>query len=240
MIKCVAIDDEPLALKQLAYYLEKVPFFELVACCQSAMDAMRKLETTEADVLFIDINMPDLNGLDFVRSLADPPMVVFTTAYQEHALEGYRVNAIDYLLKPFGMSDILRAAEKVKRQYELQHAARLSPVDEYDAIFLRTDYKVVRILVNEIIYVEGYGEYLRIYTVRQEKPLVVYLRMKEMEERLTGRSFMRVHKSYIINLHHIAEINKSRVVLDNGADVPIGDSYHEQLRQYISQKFLGK
>ena len=240
MIKCVAIDDEPLALKQLAYYLEKVPFFELVASCRSAMDAMRKLENVEADVLFIDINMPDLNGLDFVRSLANPPMIVFTTAYQEHALEGYRVNAIDYLLKPFGMSDILRAAEKVKRQYDLVHAATLSPVDEYDAIFIRADYKVVRVLVKEIVYVEGYGEYLRIYLERQEKPLVAYLRMKEMEERLAGYNFMRIHKSYIVNLHHITEINKSRVVLDTGADIPIGDSYRERLQQYVAAKFLGK
>ena len=240
MIKCVAIDDEPLALKQLAYYLEKVPFFELVASCRSAMDTMRKLENVEADVLFIDINMPDLNGLDFVRSLANPPMIVFTTAYQEHALEGYRVNAIDYLLKPFGMSDILRAAEKVKRQYDLVHAATLSPVDEYDAMFIRADYKVVRVLVKEIVYVEGYGEYLRIYLARQEKPLVAYLRMKEMEERLTGYNFMRIHKSYIVNLHHITEINKSRVVLDTGADIPIGDSYRERLQQYVAAKFLGK
>ena len=240
MIKCVAIDDEPLALKQLAYYLEKVPFFDLVASCRSAMDAMRKLENVEADVLFIDINMPDLNGLDFVRSLANPPMIVFTTAYQEHALEGYRVNAIDYLLKPFGMSDILRAAEKVKRQYDLVHAATLSPVDEYDAMFIRADYKVVRVLVKEIVYVEGYGEYLRIYLERQEKPLVAYLRMKEMEERLAGYNFMRIHKSYIVNLHHITEINKSRVVLDTGADIPIGDSYRERLQQYVAAKFLGK
>lgn len=240
MIKCIAIDDEPLALKQLAYYLEKVPFFELAACCQSAMDAMRKIEKEDADVLFVDINMPDLNGLDFVRSLADPPMVVFTTAYQEHAIEGYRVNAIDYLLKPFGMNDILRAAEKVKRQYDLVHAAALSPIDEYDALFIRTDYKVVRILVKDIVYVEGYGEYLRIYMERQEKPTVAYLRMKEMEERLKAHNFMRVHKSYIINLHHIIEINKNHVVLDCGKDIPVGDSYHEQLNQYVAAKFLGK
>ncbi len=240
MIKCVAIDDEPLALKQLVYYLEKVPFFELVASCQSAMDAMRKLEKVDADVLFVDINMPDLNGLDFVRSLTNPPMIVFTTAYQEHAIEGYRVNAIDYLLKPFGMGDILRAAEKVKRQYELVHAATLSPIDEYDALFIRADYKVVRILVKDIVYVEGYGEYLRIYTDRHAKPLVAYLRMKEMEERLTEHNFMRIHKSYIINLHHIIEINKSHIVLDTGKDLPIGDSYREQLHQYVTAKFLGK
>lgn len=240
MIKCAAIDDEPLALKQLAYYIEKVPFFELVACCQSAMDAMRKLEKLDVDVLFLDINMPDLNGLDFVHSLTNPPMIVFTTAYQEHAIEGYRVNAIDYLLKPFGMNDILRAAEKVQQRYNLMHAAALSPIDEYDALFVRIDYKVVRILVKDIVYVEGFGEYLRIYSERHKKPLVAYLRMKEMEERLNGHNFMRIHKSYIINLHHIIEINKNRIMLDTGEDVPIGDSYRESLHQYVTAKFLGK
>lgn len=240
MIRCAAIDDEPLALKQLAYYLKKVPFFELAACCQSAMEAMRELAKNDIDVLFIDINMPDLNGLDFVRSLDNPPMVVFTTAYQEHAIEGYRVNAIDYLLKPFGMSEVLRAAEKVRRQYELVHAALLSPIDEYDAMFLRVEHRVVRLLVKDIIFVEGYGEYLRIYLDRQDKPLVAYLRMKEMEERLAGRNFMRLHKSYIVNLHHVTEISKSRVTLDTGAEIPIGESYRENLQDYVAKKFLGK
>ena len=240
MIKCLAIDDEPLALKQLASYLGKVPFFELVGSCQSAVEAMAKLGEEEVDVMFVDINMPDLNGLDFVRSLRNPPMVVFTTAYQEYAIEGYKVDAIDYLLKPFGLADVLGAAEKVKKQYELRHAVSLSPVDEDDAIFLKTEYKVVRILVSDISYVEGMAEYLRIYLKTQSKPLIVLLSMKKMEERLPIRSFLRVHKSYIINLHRIVEINKSRVILDNGVDVPIGDSYREALGDYVAKKFLGK
>ncbi len=240
MIRCLAIDDEPLALKQLASYLSKVPFFELVCSCQSAMEAMRVVGEQEVDVLFIDINMPDLNGLEFVRSLQNPPLVVFTTAYQEYAVEGYKVDAIDYLLKPFGMGDILRAADKVKRQYDLLHAVSLSPVDEDDALFLKTEYKVVRILITDIIYIEGMSEYLRIHLLGQSKPVVVLLSMKKMEERLMGRDFMRIHKSYIINLHHIAEINKNRVILDNQVDIPIGESYRERLSEYVAKKFLGK
>ena len=240
MIRCLAIDDEPLALKQLASYLSNVPFFELVGSCQSAMEAMRVVGEQEVDVLFIDINMPDLNGLEFVRSLQNPPLVVFTTAYQEYAVEGYKVDAIDYLLKPFGMGDILRAADKVKRQYDLLHAVSLSPVDEDDALFLKTEYKVVRILITDIIYIEGMSEYLRIHLLGQSKPVVVLLSMKKMEERLMGRDFMRIHKSYIINLHHIAEINKSRVILDNQVDIPIGESYLERLSEYVAKKFLGK
>ena len=240
MIRCLAIDDEPLALKQLAAYLKKVPFFELVDWCQSALEAMAVLEEQEIDVIFIDINMPDLNGLDFVRSLQKPPMVVFTTAYQEYAIEGYKVDAIDYLLKPFGMGDVLRAADKVKRQYDLLHTASLSPLDEDEALFLKTEYKVVRILVSQIVYVEGMAEYLRIHLVTQPKPILALLSMKKMEERLPGADFMRIHKSYIINLHHIAEINRSRIVLDTGCDIPIGDSYKGRVNEYVSKKFLGK
>lgn len=240
MIRVLAIDDEPLALRQLAAYLKKVPFFELVDSCQSALDAMNILNQQEIDALFIDINMPDLNGLDFVKSLSQPPMIVFTTAYQEYAIEGYKVDAIDYLLKPFGMGDILRAADKVKRQYDLLHTASLSPIDEDDALFLKTEYKVVRILIRDIIYVEGMSEYLRIHLSNQEKPLVVLLSMKKMEERLASKDFMRIHKSFIISLHHIAEINKSRVVLDNENEIPIGDSYRDKLTDYVNRKFLGK
>ncbi len=240
MIKCLAIDDEPLALRQLESYLKKVPFLDVMGCCQSAMDAMRILEEEEIDAIFIDINMPDLNGMEFVKSLQHPPLVVFTTAYQEYAVEGYKVNAVDYLLKPFGMADIMRAAERVKERYELLHAATASPVDEDDALFLKTEYKVVRVIVTNIVYIEGMAEYLRIYLDGQEKPLITLLSMKKMEERLLGNAFMRVHKSYIINLRHISEINKSRVILDTGASISIGDSYRERLTEYVNAKFLGR
>ncbi len=240
MIRCLAIDDEPLALRQLESYLKKVPFLDVMGGCQSAMDAMRILEEEEIDAIFIDINMPDLNGMEFVKSLQHPPLVVFTTAYQEYAVEGYKVNAVDYLLKPFGMADIMRAAEHVKERYELLHAATASPVDEDDALFLKTEYKVVRVIVTDIVYIEGMAEYLRIYLDGQEKPLITLLSMKKMEERLRNHAFMRIHKSYIINLRHISEINKSRVILDTGASISIGDSYRERLTEYVNAKFLGK
>lgn len=240
MIRFLAIDDEPLALRQLESYLKKVPFLDVMGGCQSAMDAMRILEEEEIDAIFIDINMPDLNGMEFVKSLQHPPLVVFTTAYQEYAVEGYKVNAVDYLLKPFGMADIMRAAEHVKERYELLHAATASPVDEDDALFLKTEYKVVRVIVTDIVYIEGMAEYLRIYLDGQEKPLITLLSMKKMEERLRNHAFMRIHKSYIINLRHISEINKSRVILDTGASISIGDSYRERLTEYVNAKFLGK
>ncbi len=239
-IRCLAIDDEPLALKQLAAYLSKVPFFEVVGCCQSALEAIPMLDNQSIDAIFIDINMPDLNGMDFVKSLQHPPLIVFTTAYQEYAIDGFKVDAIDYLLKPFGMGDIMAAADKVKRQYDLLHAASVAPVDKDETIFLKSDYRVVRILIRNIIYIEGMSEYLRIHLSDGSKPVTVLLSMKKIEERLTGFDFMRIHKSYIVNLRHITEINRSRIILDGGQDLPIGDSYRDALNNYVSGKFLGK
>jgi len=240
MIRCLAIDDEPFALQQLGSYIEKIPYFELVAKCQSALEAKELLEQDTIDAIFIDINMPDLNGMDFVKSLQAPPMVVFTTAYSDYAVEGYKVNAIDYLLKPFGLDDFKRAAQKVKAQYDLQHQDEISNVDEDDAMFLKTDYKVVRINIGDIRYIEGMSEYLRIHIDGQPKPLIVLLSMKKIEERLPKSSFMRIHRSYIINLKKIQEVNKNRVIMGEDIYLPIGDMYKEQFTNYLTRKFLGK
>ena len=239
MIKCLAIDDEPLALEQLANYIKKIPFLELVARCQSALDAREIMECEVIDAIFCDINMPDLNGMDFVKSLAVPPMVVFTTAYSEYAVEGFKVDAVDYLLKPFGLTDFQRAANKVKARYDLINTAVVSSVDEDNAIFLKTEYKVVRLSISDIRYVEGMSEYLKIHVEGQPKPLIVLLSMKKMEERLPN-FFMRIHRSYIINLKKIQEVNKNRVIMDRDTWLPIGDNYKEQFQDYINTKFLGK
>jgi two-component system LytT family response regulator len=168
MIRCLAIDDEPLALRQLAAYIGKIPFLELAGQCQSALEARKIMEDDMIDAIFVDINMPDLNGMDFVRSLAAPPIVVFTTAYSEYAVEGYKVNAVDYLLKPFGLDDFKRAANKVKKQYDLENAASVSQVDTDDALFFKTEHRVVRININDIRYIEGMSEYLKIYIDNQK------------------------------------------------------------------------
>ena len=238
MIKCLAIDDEPLALRQLSTYIGKVPFLQLVASCQSALDASAILADQDIDAIFIDINMPDLNGMDFVRSLQNPPIVVFTTAYSEYAVEGYKVDAVDYLLKPFGLADVLKAAEKVKRQYDLLHADNVSSIDADDAIFIKSDYKVQRIPVSNIVSIEGMGEYIKIYVSGQAKPSVVLMSMKKMDERLADRHFMRVHKSYIINLACISEMTKTRITMTNGQEIPIGDSYRNAFTEYIAGRFL--
>lgn len=233
-IKCLAIDDEPLALRQLTNYLQKVPFFEVVGSCPSALKAMKMLEETPVDVLFLDINMPDLNGLDFVRSMTNPPLVVFTTAYSEYALDGYEVEAVDYLLKPFGMGKVMAAANKVRKRLE----AKQEETD--DVIFLKTDYKVVRVALRQIVYVEGMSEYLRFHLAGQARPVVSLLSMKKLEERLDGHGFMRIHKSFIVSLRHIVEVERASVKLDTGCELSVGPTYRAALGDYIASRSLMK
>ncbi|MBR1394092.1 MAG: response regulator transcription factor [Prevotella sp.] len=246
-IRVLAVDDEPLALQQLAAYIKKVPFLELVAQCESAVEAVGVLNSEPVDALFCDINMPDLNGMDFVKSLSAPPLIVFTTAYSEYAVEGFRVNAVDYLLKPFGLQDFMRAANRLKERVETRHEPsqggesrndRREPADE-DAIFVKTDYRVVKVSLGDILYVEGMSEYLKLHLASQPKPVITLLAMKNLEERLP-RNFMRIHRSYIVNLDKITEVNKNRVFITANVALPIGDSYKEQFGSYIEAKFLGK
>lgn len=239
MIRCLAIDDEPLALQQLTAYIKKIPFLELVDSCQSAHDALTIMNQEVIDAIFVDINMPDLNGMDFVKSLPVPPLVVFTTAYSEYAVEGFKVDAVDYLLKPFGLTDFQRAANKVKARYDQQNTAVIAQ-DEEDTLFLKTDYKVIRIDVKDIRYVQSMSEYLKIFLEGRAKPVIVLLSMKKMEERLPENQFMRIHRGYIINLKKIQEVNKNRVIMDEETYLPIGDNYKEAFNSYLESKFLGK
>ena len=242
-IRCMAIDDEPLALQQIAAYIGKVPFLELAAQCQSAVEARQFLEHDMVDAVFCDINMPDLNGMDFVKSLTVPPLIVFTTAYAEYAVEGFKVNAVDYLLKPFGMQDFQRAANRLKERLTPSSSSSsegdtnvrrtnetLSGADGMieDTIFLKTEYRIVKVTISDIRYVEG-----------EAKPIVTLLSMKKMEERLPAY-FMRIHRSSIINLTRIQEVNKNRVIMNRDTYLPIGDMYKEAFQSYLDGKFLGK
>ena len=242
MIRCLAIDDEPLALQQLAAYIQKVPYLELAAQCQSALEARQFLEQDTVDAIFCDINMPDLNGMDFVKSLQAPPLVVFTTAYAEYAVEGFKVNAVDYLLKPFGLQDFQRAASRLKERLEGQAANSQQPTSNSpaeDTIFVKTEYRIVKVSIADIRYIEGMSEYLKIYLDSEAKPIITLLSMKKMEERLPA-NFMRSHRSYIVNLDKIQEVNKNRVIMDADTYLPIGDIYKEAFQSYLDAKFLGK
>ena len=241
MIRCLAIDDEPLALQQLVAYIRKVPFLELAAQCSSALEARAFLERDTADAIFCDINMPDLNGMDFVKSLAVPPLVVFTTAYSEYAVEGFRVNAVDYLLKPFGLQDFLRAANRLRERLESKApvADASASNTQDDTLFLKTDYRIVKVNIPDIRYVEAMSEYLKVWTEGEAKPIITLLSMKKMEERLPDY-FMRIHRSYIVNLNKIQEVNKNRIFLDSQTELPIGDLYKEEFQAYLNANYLVK
>ena len=233
MIRCMTIDDEPLALQQIAAYIDKIPYLELTAQCQSALDARAFLEHDTVDAIFCDINMPDLNGMDFVKSLASPPFIVFTTAYSEYAVEGFRVNAVDYLLKPFGLQEFQRAAQRLRER--MAGGPRLA----CDTIFLKTDHRIVNVNIPDIRYVEAMSEYLKVWLEGQPKPIITLLSMKKMEEFLPSY-FMRIHRSYIVNLTKIQEVNKNRVVMDENTDLPIGDLYKDAFQNYLNTKFIGR
>ncbi len=252
MIRVLAIDDEPLALQQLAAYIRKMPFIELCGECFSALEAQELMEKDLVDAIFCDINMPDLNGMDFVRQLVAPPLVVFTTAYAEYAIEGFRVNAVDYLLKPFGMQDFQRAALRVKEQYDLRMNSSLqsspapssaqspgSPSVKDDTIFVKTDSRTVRISISDIRYVEAMSEYLKLHLDSQPRPLITLLSMKKMEDFLPS-TFMRIHRSYIINLQKVLEVNKNRVIMGPDEYLPIGENYRNQFNDYLDGKVLTK
>lgn len=230
-INCLVIDDEPLALTQLEGYVKRVPYLHLVGACRDAFEAMQQLSNQKVDLLFIDINMPGLNGLEFVRSLTRPPLVVFTTAYSEYAIEGFKVEAVDYLLKPFGFQDLLSAAEKARRRLE-----QTTSVDD-DFLFIKSDYRVNRVRLVDIRYIEGMSEYVRIYVVGEQKPLIPLLSIKRLEEELPPALFMRVHRSYIINLRQITEVSRSRILLGD-VQIPLGDNYREPFMEYVNGKLM--
>lgn len=251
-IKCLAIDDEPLALQQISSYIGKIPYLELVRACAGPTEAMEVLATTPVDVIFSDIEMPDVNGLDYVRSLKNKPLIVFVTAYPNFAIEGFKADAIDYLLKPFGLSDFLRTAEKVKQQYELLQAAQTrdksdgaeegapSAIPDIPAgneyIFVRSESKTVRLRVPDIQYIESRKEYVVVFS-ENSIPVMTLFSLKAMEERLPGTMFMRVHRSFIVNLKKIKEVVQNRIMFSDDVYVPIGDQYREEFQQFLAKHF---
>ena len=233
-MKILALDDEPLALRQLVAYISRVPNMQLVAACQNAVEACGILARESVDAVFCDIRMPDLNGLDFIRSLDEPPFVVFTTAYSEYAVEGYSVEAVDYLLKPFGFDDFQRAANRLKERVALRDAAQSASRQNDACICVRSDRKDITIPISSIRYVQAMSEYIRIFVDGDKRSITTLLPIKRMEEMLPMQSFMRVHRSYIVSLNRIREYERNNIVLDDNTELPVGDSYRAALNTFIN------
>ncbi len=244
MLKCIAIDDEPLALRQIKAYISKIPYLELVATFNNAIEAQQFMARQTIDLIFVDINMPDLNGVDFVRTLIHKPMVIFTTAYSEYAIEGFKLDAIDYLLKPFSFADFSRAAAKANSLYTLKQNQRSTPEapvsealpENREYISVKADYKVSLVKINTIVYLESEGEYVRIH-LSDNSSITTLFRLKNMEAALPSERFMRVHRSYIVNLDYIKAYVRGRVYLNDTEYVPIGEIYKETFQTYIDKKF---
>lgn len=235
-IRCIAIDDEPLALKQIGSYIAKTPFLETISLCSSAFEALRFIREGDIDLLFVDINMPDLNGLDFVKSLDRKIPVIFTTAYSEYAIEGFQVDALDYLLKPISYALFLKSANKAKAWFDANTKSAEVLQAATDYIFVKAEHRLIRIFLSDIKYIEGSNEYIIIHQVK-EKPLTTLMRMKNIESMLPENVFMRVHRSFIVNLNQVKVIERNRIIFDEKIYIPIGEQYKENFQKFLDKTF---
>ena len=236
MIKCIAIDDEPLALQQILTYVEKTPFLELKGVFESAIDAFSFLQTNTVDLMFVDINMPDLSGLDFVKSLSNPAKVIFTTAHREYAAEGFQIDAADYLLKPISYSAFLKSVDKTRERYfdQITHSEPTSETDNF--IFVKSNYKMVKVNLSEIQYIEAMREYVRI-VFENGSDITTLTSIKLLEENLSSSDFMRIHRSFIVNVNKITIIERNRIVFDK-VYIPVSKQYQDVFQEFCDKKSL--
>lgn len=237
MIKCIAIDDEPHALRQLAEYIEAVPYLSLEGIFESAFDACNFLHDNAIDLIFVDINMPDINGIDFVKSLSKNVKIVFITAHSEFAYEGFQLDAADYLLKPISFTDFLKSANKVNERYFQQNSSLPEIHQNRDYLFIKSEYRVIRINFKDIKYIESKREYVKIFLEGSE-PITTLMSIKKLEETLPGNMFMRVHRSFIVNLDKITVVERNRIVFDNKVYIPISENYGEKFQEYMEKGFV--
>lgn len=237
MIKCIAIDDEPHALRQLAEYIEAVPYLSLEGSFESAFDACNFLHDNAIDLIFVDINMPDINGIDFVKSLSKNVKIVFITAHSEFAYEGFQLDAADYLLKPISFTDFLKSANKVNERYFQQNSSLPEIQQNRDYLFIKSEYRVIRINFKDIKYIESKREYVKIFLDGSE-PITTLMSIKKLEETLPSNMFMRVHRSFIVNLDKITVVERNRIVFDNKVYIPVSENYGEKFQEYMKNGFV--
>ncbi|MBE8726220.1 LytR/AlgR family response regulator transcription factor [Flavobacterium hungaricum] len=239
VLKCIAVDDEPLALKLVETFIHQTPFLELIDTCDNAVDAMGIIREKQPDVVFLDINMPNLTGMELARLLQDQsgplPKIVFTTAYNHYAIEGYRVNAVDYLLKPFSYEEFLRASNKVLQLHEESNNQQFQSVTvEDEFIFLKVEYQWVRISLKDITYIESLKDYVKVHLEDSQKALLSLISLKALEEKLPSSKFMRVHRSFIIALDKISAISKNSIFIDK-IEITVGEQYKEAFKIMVDK-----
>ena len=238
-IKCAIVDDEPLAVELLASYVEKIPFLELCGKYNNATDALHGIGKQSVDLLFLDIQMPELNGLELSKMIPESTRIVFTTAFNQYAVDGFRVNALDYLLKPISYADFLDACNKALQWFQLTQQSEQPSAprteEEPTSIFVKSEYKLLQINLDDIRYIEGLKDYVKIYTEQSPHPILSLMNMKAIEQMLPASRFIRVHRSFIVQKSKIREIERNRIVFGD-VYIPIGDSYKQAFQDFINPK----
>ena len=242
IIKCAIVDDEPLAVELLASYVNKIPFLELCGKYTNATDALHGIGEQPVDLLFLDIQMPELNGLELSKMIPENTRIVFTTAFDQYAVDGFRVNALDYLLKPISYADFMEASNKALQWFQLvqqsEQPAAATPAaaaEEPRSIFVKSEYKLLQINLDDIRYIEGLKDYVKIYTEQSQHPILSLMNMKAIEQMLPASRFIRVHRSFIVQKSKIREIERNRIVFGD-VYIPIGDSYKQAFQDFINNK----
>jgi len=240
MLRCIAIDDEPLALGLITSFIEKTPFLKLVGAYASAIEALDIIASEQVQLVFLDIHMPELNGMEFSKMLAQSAYnrecrIVFTTAFNQFAIEGYQVDALYYLLKPFNYTEFLLAANKGKLYFEaMERIASSEKPGRERYLYVKSDYKLIRIELDQIRYIESIKDYVKIHTVAQTEPIASLTTLKSIEERLPEEEFLRLHRSFIVAIQKISALGRNSVYVGN-TEIPVGDLYKESFKKLISQ-----
>lgn len=224
MIRCIAVDDEKWALDLLVDNIRQVPFLEMVARCKNAIEASDILHREKIDLIFLDIQMPALNGLQFIQTLSEPPMFIFVTAYEKYALEGFNVSAIDYLVKPVPLERFFKACNKAKAVFDLKQAGKTKPQEPLDHIYVNVEYSLVKIIFDNITFVEGLKDYIKIHLTTAQRPVITRMSLKSMEEKLPANQFIRTHKSFIVAIQKVTSIKRDFVCIQQ-TEIPIGESF---------------
>jgi two-component system LytT family response regulator len=227
-LKCIAVDDEPLALELVKHYVSRIPGVEMIQAFEDAISASEFLRRHEADILFIDINMPDINGIDLVRSLEKRPAVIFTTAHKKFAVEGFELDAVDYLLKPISFD---RFSRSVTKAIDYIHYKNKTTGERTDSLFVYSEYRLVKIPFPDILYIESLEDYIKIHLV-SGKPVLTLMPLKKVLEKLPGEQFQRIHRSYIVAADKVQSIQNRKVMLSSGAELPVSDTYSQFIREW--------
>ncbi len=237
MMTIAAVDDEPLALQLITRYIEETPELSLLGKFKNPLDAAVFLKENSVDILLLDIQMPELNGIEFARQMARGPKVIFTTAYKKYAIEGFKLEIVDYLVKPFSYQDFHKAIQRAKKIINLEKKSYENIGSNNEFLYLKSNYKIKRLKFNDIQYIEGFNDYVRIHALSYPEPIQSQITLKVLEAKLPAGKFMRIHRSFIVNLHMVDTIDRGRIVFGR-VYIPIGDQYKEKFEDYLKKNFL--